>query len=118
MLSAIITEAVKSFSIVLILMLIDLITGLIKATKTHKRIESKRLRNSINKSIIYFVVLLIGGCLVFAGEPSVGSIFTIFLCLVEGVSVLENVGDIFPNSIIVSKITKFLNRKAENKLEE
>ena len=118
MISIIVTSAVKSFGVVMILMLIDLITGLLKATKNRNKIESKRLRNSINKAITYFIVLLIGGCLVYAGEVGISTIFTIFLCLVEGVSILENISVVFPNLVIVNKLKEFLNRKAENKLEE
>lgn len=98
-------------------MLIDLVTGLFKATKNGVKIESGKLRSSVNKLIIYFIVMLIGGCLVYSGESAVGSLFTIFLCLVEGISVLENLAAIFPNSTFISKLSKFLNHRLDEKIK-
>lgn len=117
MISTIIISAVKTFGIVMILMLIDLATGLFKATKTGVRIESGKLRSSVNKLIIYFIVMIIGGCLVYAGEDFIGGLFTVFLCLVEGISILENLTAIFPNSAFVAKLSKFLNHKLEEKIK-
>ena len=116
MITKILSETVATFGVVLILMLIDLITGLFKVSKTHTFFTSSKLRNSINKSILYFIVLLIGSILSIFGEPAIGSIFVVFLCLVEGVSILENLSEIFPNSQIIKKITKFLNKETEKKM--
>lgn len=116
MIKDIILEAVQNYGIILILMLADLVTGLAKALKKHS-IKSARLRNSLHKAIIYFIVLIIGGCLNYAGEPAIQTVFVLFLCLVESISILENVGELMPNLKFVEKLTKFLETKSENKLK-
>lgn len=117
MLSTIISNAVGAFGIILVLMLIDFVTGLLKATKNHTKIESHRLRSSINKAIIYFIVLLIGGCLSVFGEAVIGEIFKVFLCLVEGVSITENLMEMFPESKMLGKIKHLLNKEIDKKTE-
>ena len=116
MIKEIILAAVNNYGIILILMLVDLVTGIAKALKEHS-IKSARLRDSLHKSIIYFIVLVIGGCLNFAGEPAIQTVFLIFLCLVEGISILENLGQMLPNFKFLNKLTKFLETKSENKMK-
>lgn len=115
MIGNIITTAVHDFGLILILMLIDLVTGLIKATRIHESIRSNKLRSSVNKAITYFIILLIGGCVSYAGEPGVSGIFKVFLVLVEGVSICENLIHIFPESRIVEKIKGVLNKEIDKK---
>ena len=117
MITTILSSAVANFTVVLVLMLCDLVTGVAKALQHHS-IKSAKLRNSLNKLVIYFIVLLIGGCLSVVGEAGVASIFVVFLCLVEGVSILENVGEMFPNLPIINKLHDFLESKAENKVKK
>lgn len=116
MITSILTSAVTNFTVVLILMLADLVTGVAKSLQAHS-IKSAKLRNSLNKMVIYFFVLIIGGCLSVAGETGVAGIFVVFLCIVEGVSILENLGEMFPNLPIIKKLSKFLESKAENKVK-
>lgn len=116
MITSILTSAVTNFTVVLILMLVDLITGVAKSLQKHS-IRSARLRNSLNKMVIYFFVLIIGGCLSVVGETGVAGIFVVFLCLVEGVSILENLGEMFPNLPIIKRLSKFLAAKGENKIK-
>lgn len=115
MIGNIITTAVHDFGLILILMLIDLVTGLIKATRIHESIKSNKLRSSVNKAITYFIVLLVGGCISYAGEPGVSGIFKIFLVLVEGVSICENLIQIFPENRVVEKIKGVLNKEIDKK---
>lgn len=117
MINSILVSAVTNFSVVLVMMLVDLITGVAKALQHHS-IKSANLRNSINKCIIYFVVLLIGGCLAVAGESGVASIFVVFICLIEGISILENISELFPNLQIVKRLADFLKVKADNKVKK
>lgn len=116
MIQTILISAVTNFTIVLILMLIDLVTGVAKALQHHS-IKSANLRNSINKLVIYFVVLLIGGCLGAVGETGVASLFVIFICLIEGISILENISVLFPHIKIVEKLANVLKIKAKNKVK-
>lgn len=116
MINSILISAVTNFSVVLVMMLVDLITGVAKALQ-HHTIKSANLRNSINKCIIYFVVLLIGGCLAVAGESGVASIFVVFICLIEGISILENISVLFPQIKIVEKLANVLKIKAKNKVK-
>ena len=114
MVKDILIQTLSNYNVVLILMLIDLVTGVYKSLKKQS-VKSAKLRNSLNKCIIYFVVLLIGGCFTYIGENSVSTIFVVFLCIVEGVSVLENLTEIFPKVIVLQKLSKLLKDKAENK---
>lgn len=116
MIQTILISAVTNFTIVLIMMLVDLITGVAKALQKHN-IKSANLRNSINKLVIYFIVLLIGGCLAVAGETGVASIFVIFLCLIESISVLENLSVLFPTFKVIEKLSNMLKIEAKNKVK-
>lgn len=115
MLKEIILVAVSGYGVVLVMMLADLITGVAKAFKKHN-LKSAGLRNSLHKAIIYFIILVIGGCLKYAGEASISAVFLAFLCLVEGVSVLENLAEISPNMPLIKRLSKFLENKSEEKL--
>lgn len=117
MIRQIIMDAVQKYGIILILMLCDLVTGMVKALKNHS-IKSARLRDSLHKAVIYFIILIIGGCLTYAGEAAVGTVFVVFLCAVEGISVLENIGELLPNFKFLKKLTKFLESKSKEKIED
>ena len=114
MITSILTVAVSDFTIVLFLMFFDLLTGVAKTLQKHS-FKSAKLRNTLNKSVIYFIVLLIGGCLTVLGESGVAGIFVILISLVEGASILENLGELFPNSHIVKLLKKRLNNKLKEK---
>lgn len=113
MIKEIITEASDKFGIVLILMTIDLVTGLWKAYKSEKRISSSKLRNSVNKMVVYFVVMVIGGCVFVSGNQQVLNLLLTFVVLIEGVSIVENLEEIFPNLPIVSKLKNILRREQQ-----
>lgn len=115
MIQSIIAFAATQFGIVLILMLIDLATGVWKSFKMRSELSSFRLRSSVNKLVLYFFVLCIGACLNVAGETAVAQLFTIFICLIEGLSILENLTKIFPNSDIIKKLTKLLHTEIDKK---
>lgn len=117
MLNEILKAAVTGYTPVLVMMLIDLITGVLKAMKKHS-VKSARLRNSINKLIIYFVVLIIGGCLTTSGEEGVGGIFVVLICLIEGVSIVENLSELVPGLKITDRLKKLLRLKIEEKTKE
>ena len=111
MIREIISAAVTMFAPILIMMVIDLVTGLAKALKTEQKISSAKLRSTVTKTIVYFVVLLIGGCLTSLGEASVGVLFAVFIGLVEGVSILENLGEMYPQHKFIKKLKSILNKK-------
>lgn len=111
MIKEIISTAVVFFTPIIILMFIDLLTGLAKAFKNDHKISSAKLRGTTTKSIIYFMVLVIGGCLTAVGEPSVGKAFAIFIGVVEGVSILENVGEMYPSLHVLDKLRQLLKNK-------
>lgn len=110
MVSEIIKTAVESFGVILILMLLDLVTGIAKALQHHS-IKSAKLRGSINKCIVYFVAILIGGCLKQYGEGSVMTMFVTFILIIEGVSILENLQEMFPQLELLGKFKEILNAK-------
>lgn len=111
MIREILTAAVAMFTPIMIMMLIDLVTGLMKSLKNYKKITSSKLRATITKAIVYFIILLIGGCLTALGEESVGVLFTVFIGIVEGISILENLSEMFPNHKFILNIKKILKRK-------
>lgn len=112
MLREILTAAVGMFTPIILMMLADLITGLWKAFKTDDKITSSKLRNTTSKTVVYFLVLLIGGCLSTLGEESVGLLFAVFIGLVEGISILENLSVIFPQFQFIKKMKEqLLNKK-------
>ena len=111
MIREILTAAVAMFTPILIMMLIDLVTGLIKSLKNNTKISSSRLRSTITKTIVYFIVLLIGGCLTALGEESVGILFAVFIGMVEGISILENLSEMFPNHKFILNIKNILKKK-------
>lgn len=111
MIKEILSAAVTMFAPILVMMLIDLITGLAKALKINDKISSSKLRSTVTKTIVYFIVLLIGGCLTALGEQSIGVLFAIFIGLVEGVSILENLGEMFPQHKFIKKLKSILKKK-------
>lgn len=112
MIREILTAAVGMFTPIILMMLTDLITGLWKAFKTNAKITSSKLRNTISKTVVYFLVLLICGCLSTLGEESVGLLFAVFIGLIEGISILENLSVIFPQFQFINKMKEqLLNKK-------
>lgn len=111
MISDILNAAVESFGVVLILMLIDLLTGLWKALKGGSKITSSKLRNSVNKLIVYFIVIIIGGCVKHFGEQSVMTMLLVFIVVIEGVSILENLQEICPKLDFIGRLKEILNTK-------
>lgn len=117
MIQTILSDAVSNYSIVLVLMLLDLLSGVAKAFQFH-RIKSAKLRNSVNKLVIYFSILLIGGCLSAVGEQGVASIFVIFICFIEIISILENASQLFPSFKFIGKLAKMMKIEAKNKVKK
>ena len=112
MIREILTAAVGTFTPIILMMLADLITGLWKAFKIDENITSSKIRNTASKTVVYFLVLLIGGCLSTLGEESVGLLFAVFIGLIEGVSIFENLSVIFPQFQFIKKMKEqLLNKK-------
>lgn len=118
MIREILTAAVTMFTPILILMLADLATGLAKAYKCQHKISSSKLRSTVSKTIVYFIVLVIGGCLSTLGEESVAVLFAVFLGIVEGVSILENLGEMYPQHKFIAKLKAILNKKQKENGDE
>lgn len=101
----------------LLLVSIDMITGLTKAKINKQQISSARLSNTVLKLIIYFS-LLIGSFVVTWAYPEYLPLHTVtlsFLILIEFKSILENVveaGIILPPGIS-DWVAKTLNMKKD-----
>ena len=121
MIETILQAATGAYSLIIFLMLIDLVTGVANSFVHHTVLSSKRLKGSISKAITYFVVIVIATCCSAFGTEVVTTILIMYLVCVEGLSILENLQDIFPDSKVlgfVSEKLKILKEKNENKVND
>lgn len=80
----------------LLLVAFDIVTGCLVGFFVHKNLTSKRLREGFGTKIMYLVVVAVGHALdsvFFADTPVLRNLALFFYIYVEGVSVLENLGN-------------------------
>lgn len=100
--------------ILLVLMLADIVTGVIKGLKFNSY-QSRLFREGILNKVGFFIVIIIGyqaDLLLYNNEPVIRDILIIFYTGVEGSSILENLGQIgvpVPN-ILVGHFKVFQDR--------
>ena len=117
-LTTIIQEAVGDFSIILILMLIDLVTGVTNSLLNRREITSTRLKGSATKMIVYFAIIFIAVICSAFGTEGVKKLLIGYISLIEGLSILENMSGMFPNNKLLAVISaklQTLKKKSEEK---
>lgn len=104
-----------SFLSVFIMIIIDFITALLKAWYTKTEITSKRMRESIGKTLAYFFLIVAAHLLdnwfiiPFFGTPLIYKFLIFFIGSIEFKSIVENIG-IFIGAENVQKILSFLSQ--------
>ena len=85
---------VRSFLILLfILVLCDLITGVSAARKKGEKINSKGLRRTVSKFVMYSIAIILSkGMEHVFGIPEVVYVVAFYICTTEFISNLENIG--------------------------
>lgn len=83
------------YSGILLVMLIDLITGIRKARIAGKATTSKGLRKTAQKAMQYFLPMLVLTAIdlvtaTITSYPYLSGIFFVFICVIEFISVYEN----------------------------
>lgn len=117
-LTEILKETVSDYSLILLLMMIDLITGVAKSVKGGHKITSLRLKDSAKKMIVYFAVIVIAVvCSVF-GTDAVKTLLIGYISLIEGLSILENLGEMFPKMAVLLTATKHIKKMKDKKEED
>ena len=105
----------KAMIILLTLIVIDYVTGLIRAG-IRGELDSKVGAKGIVKKVCMFVVVAVAVQIeLFIGQPeSLHNIVCYFYVVNEAISILENVGDYVP---IPEELRRFINRLKEKKGE-
>lgn len=117
----ILQTTVDTYGVIIMLMLVDLITGIMNSFVHKTSLSSKRLKSSITKAISYFLLILIASVCNNFGTELVHSILVIYIVCVESLSILENVQDIFPRNKVLKLFSdklKILKNKNEKKIKE
>ncbi len=83
------------YSGILLVMLVDLITGIRKARIAGKATTSKGLRRTAQKAMQYFLPMLVLTAIdlvtaTITSYPYLSGIFFVFICVIEFISVYEN----------------------------
>lgn len=101
----------------LILIIIDFITGVIKAKKLNDKIESAKFRNTILKIYIYYsLILTLNIVSKMTGLEIILRIGYSFIAITEGKSIIENLIIVYPGlSEIKSKLYMFYDNKEKEK---
>lgn len=107
-LTTILREAVGDFSVILLLMLIDLVTGVTNSLLNRREITSSRLKGSATKMIIYFAIISIAVVCSAFGTEGVKKLLIGYVALIESLSVIENLSGMFPKNRLLAKITSKL----------
>lgn len=79
-----------------ILVMVDLITGIAAAKKRKEPIRSKGLRNSVKKTVWYFLAILTGHMMqsIFFKSLEIDYYISSFIALIEFKSLLENIAEL------------------------
>ena len=96
----------------LVLIILDVLTGLIKAW-VNNSLSSKKMREGLGHKAGEIVIIIIGFlCNLCLGLHGIYLLAVVYICLMETLSVLENVTELgFPiPKIVKEKINKILNR--------
>lgn len=87
----------KAIKALLILVVIDIITGSLVGFFVKKNFSSKRLREGFGTKVMYILVIAVGNLLddvFFADTPILRTMAVYFYVWVEGFSILENLGNL------------------------
>lgn len=105
--------------LVTVLSVIDMVYGILIAKKFHKKITSKRLKDTPKKITNEMVVILatfLAEKLLFPGSGYVLSAgATAIMCAAEGLSILENIHTLNPHSRVFITLKKYLVNKLSDK---
>lgn len=121
MMIEILQTTVDTYGVIIMLMLVDLITGILNSFVHKTPLSSKRLKSSLTKAISYFLLILIASVCDNFGTELVHSILVIYIVCVESLSILENVQDIFPRNKVLKLLSdklKIMKNKNEKKIKE
>lgn len=117
----ILQTTVDTYGVIIMLMLVDLITGILNSFVHKAELSSKRLKSSLTKAISYFLLILIASVCNNFGTELVRSILVTYIVCVESLSILENIQDIFPRNKVLKMFSdklKILKNKNEKKIKE
>lgn len=87
----------KALEGLIILVVIDIITGMLVGFFIHKDFTSKRLREGFTTKVMYLIVIAVGNVLdgvFFEQTPILRTMALWFYIYVEGMSILENIGNL------------------------
>lgn len=103
-----------SFMTLFAVILFDLITGVWASRISNKAISSRRMRESVRKTVGYFEVIFILFIVERGFEFDFGTYRFVggFICFIEIISILENTSIITGNKVFMS-IIKLLRGKAQ-----
>ena len=92
-LKAILIENQKAILVLSIFILLDIITGVLKAAN-NKELVSSKFRTGIIKKFFEVILILVGFCLDYLTEMLyIGNSVTVFFVAMEGYSILENTSE-------------------------
>lgn len=91
-----------------VLILIDLITGVIRAFKHKEKIKSSVLRRTVTKMLVYNVAIITGFILETYLLPEIPAtkLISSIIGLVEAKSILENLNEIYGTDLFKALLTK------------
>ena len=99
--------------LVLILIVIDFITGVVKSKKLGVKIESAKFRNTLLKLYVYYsLILTLNIVSQLTGIELILRVCYAFIALTEGKSIIENLVVIYPEvGSLKSELSKFIKFK-------
>lgn len=103
----------KAIIILLLFIVIDVITGLIKAV-INKEVNSTKMREGLLKKLLEVLVVIVAfGCDYLLELDYIGNIVLVAFCGMEGISVLENAGEFIPLPTMLKNVLANLRDKGE-----
>lgn len=106
---------VPSLTVICVLVLFDLITGIWAAVKTKVKIESHKLRKTVFKLLSYLSITTLAGLIdgAITAEWRLSGFVGGFIAIVELMSIVENFGKITGNDLF-NRMKEALGKKHEH----
>ena len=98
-------------TIMFVFIVLDIITGLLKAVLEHN-LQSTKMREGLLHKIMEIVIVVMSYCLdILLNTNTLSTGVILFLVGMEGISILENVGNYIPLPIIIKNVLEQLKSK-------
>lgn len=98
-------------TIMFVFIVLDIITGILKAVLEHN-LQSTKMREGLLHKIMEIVIVVMSYCLdILLNTSTLSTAVILFLVGMEGISILENVGNYIPLPAIIKNVLEQLKSK-------